>query len=136
MFKFILIGCLVCWIGQTSVLSSADCVSGFENTWMYANINPVGLSMDISELISQLDSMLFQNYLSNSKVYGDWYSIFALDFHNYGGYKYNCSLAAQIANRTVSCDYDLANDTTLLKRLGSFVWNVTMSFGFTIGWDY
>lgn len=81
-----------------------------------------------------MNNNLFQLYLLNSNVYGDWYSNFEITFHNAGGYKYNCTLMDQIANETLSCVYDM-NNNTFITALGNFCWNTTMSSGMAIGWD-
>lgn len=117
-----------------SVLSTVDFVNYAEDTWTYSYSNTVGLSMDLSEFIPEMNNNLLQLYLMNSNVYGDWYSNFAIEFHNPGGIRYNCSLLDEIANDTLPCVYDMKNDS-FLTALGNFNWNTTMSYALSIYWD-
>lgn len=134
MFKILVIVGLFWGFVSGAVLASADFVNYAEDTWSYAAGNTVGLSMDLSEFIPEMNNNLFQQYLLNSNVYGNWYSNFEITFHNPGGYKYNCTFMDEFANDTLSCIYDM-NNSTFITSLGNFCWNTTMSSGMAIGWD-
>jgi hypothetical protein len=76
-FRVLLLTLIVClWCANGSMLASADFVDGATETWMYAYINPVGLSFTMPEVIDLFNSSLFRGYLLNSNIYGDWYSNF------------------------------------------------------------
>ena len=84
---------LVITIVNSQVLSSTDTTVGATNTYSYWSSNSVGLSFDLSEVMEEIDSELFQLYLLNSNIYGGWAYNFEVALHNPGGYKYNCSLS-------------------------------------------
>lgn len=51
------------------------------------------------------------------------------------GYKYNCSLQANISNNSnISCIKELDNQT-FITQLGYYIYNTTNYYGFSFGWD-
>jgi hypothetical protein len=116
------------------VVSSVSFQSGVVSTYSYMMSNAVGLSMNFDELLPYFNSDLFQNYLLNSNIYGDWYSNFDQSIHMPIGYKFNCSIVQSLTNGTSTCTKDLMNDT-LLTNIGNYLWNVTMYYACSIGWD-
>lgn len=47
---------VVCEVGRANTLVSINFVAGAENTWNYLPSNSVGLSMQLGELIPEIDS--------------------------------------------------------------------------------
>ena len=88
-----------------NVLSNIDCIN-FVKTgyhWKYGGF--LGLSMDLLEVLPQLDNQLFQNYLLTSKVHGSWSNILTHTFHNPIGAKYNCPVCNTQANAVLNCTF-------------------------------
>lgn len=76
--------------------------------------NPVGMTMDFPTVSQYFNDQLFQRYILNSNIYGNWNSNFRQYIHVPVGYKYNCTLVAEIGgNNTSNCTYDLKNNTLL-----------------------
>ena len=76
-----------------NILTHIDTISYLEHTFAYQSSNTLGLSINILELIPNVENTLLQEYLVNTQVYGSWSSSFGLTLHNPVGCKYNCSIA-------------------------------------------
>jgi hypothetical protein len=88
-------------------------------------------------LLNRFNDSLFQNYLSNSNVYGNWYGNFDQAIHMPVGYKYNCTTANQLTNTTNNCTLDLSTNSSqsLLTSIAQYLWNTTQGYAASLGWD-
>lgn len=126
----LLAGSVVC-----STLSVVDFTSYSTSSEYAVSRNAVGLSSDFPTIQPYFSSKLFQEYMINSNLYGDWNANFVQTIHTPPGYKYNCSKqAAFLPNATYNCTYDLDNDT-LIQQIGDFFYITCMYWGSSLGWD-
>lgn len=58
------------------------------NSVLWANI--VGISMNTNYMYQYMNSSLFQQYLLNSNIYGDWANNWALSLKTPKGFRYDC----------------------------------------------
>jgi hypothetical protein len=120
--------------GRGVVLSTADFTGLTTSSQYYVSSNPVGVAFEFPELVPLLTDNLLQNYLLNSQLQGNWYSVFEQTAHMPPGYRYNCSLQDSLTNSSSNCTLEL-NNQTLLQALGNFIYNTSMYYAFNLGWD-
>lgn len=125
---------LVILATSQATLASIDCVNYAEHTFSYVQNNAIGLSIEILDVIYNIDNQLLQEYLLNSQAYGSWASNFGLTLHNPIGVKYNCSIADVTANTTLNCTFDMDN-SSFMQSFGDFSWNTSNFYSLAVGWD-
>lgn len=107
----LIVALLLEW-GRGAMLSSAD-FTGLTTSSGYPVMgNPIGVTFEFQELVPLLTDDLFQKYLLNSQLQGNWYSVFEQTAHMPAGYRFNCTLHGIIANSS-TCNLDLNNQTLL-----------------------
>lgn len=119
----------------SSTLSVVDFTSYSTSSQYSVSRNAVGLSYDFPTIQPYFGNQLFQEYMINSNLYGDWSANFVQSIHNPPGYMYNCSKQASFSpNVTYNCSFDLDNDT-LLQQIGDFFYATCMYWGSSLAWD-
>lgn len=88
---------------RAAVLSTADFTGLTTSSGYSVTSNPVGVTFDLPELLPLLNDELLQEYLLNSQLQGNWYSVFEQTVHTPTGYRYNCSLLDSLTNTTTNC---------------------------------
>jgi hypothetical protein len=90
---------------RAAVLSTADFTGLTTSSGYYVMSNPVGVTFDLPELLPLIKDDLFQEYLLNSQLQGNWYSVFEQTVHTPPGYRTNCSLLDTLTNTTTNCTF-------------------------------
>ncbi len=91
----------------------------------------MGISQDLPDLMNRMNSTIFQSYILNSNIYGDFWSNFFQYIKVPKGYKFDCS----IYDSPVNCTMEIKNNQTLIKEIGDYIWNTMMQPRSCIGYD-
>jgi hypothetical protein len=107
---------------NTQLISTVDFTMGAVYTGAHLWDNFIGLSIDYSNTQVIMNSSLFQGYIMNSNIKGNWANNFAVSIKSPLGIKYNCS-GLQHAQPSVHvvCNQDTVNNNTYWTTLGNFV---------------
>lgn len=65
-----------------------------------------------------MNSTLFQQYLLNSNIYGNWGNNWAISLKVPKGFRYECEALQNATNITIDCARDSSLNTTFYDILG------------------
>jgi hypothetical protein len=96
-----------------STVTTADFLFQPSYTNSYLWNNYVGAVLNLDEVYTHYNSTLFQGYILNSNLKGNWDNNFAFTLRMPKGWFYNCTLA-----NAINCSMQLRLNQTFFDQLG------------------